>query len=347
MRVFVLVFLVLFFLGCSKKDNSEVSQQYDAYLWHLFFTDNDFSTSYGIDKDANINIKKAWEISKGVGVKVAIIDESFEPTHEDISANVVLTYNVNDGSADVTGSGTSHGNTCSGHVGAMDNSVGIIGSAPEAKLVLIKYGNSDADDIHAFDKALREGVKVISCSWGSYNISQPLANKLKEVYAAGITVVFASGNDGKSLDGNDNDESESPYVIGIGASCENNDVCGYSNYGVNIDLLAPGGEHSGSIGLLGLNNMGNAGKTNQKNLVNNNYNFDSGTSYSTPLVAGVVALMYSVKPDITPKEVREILIQSAQKIGIGVDYDSNGFNEKRAYGKIDAYEALKLVQNQP
>ncbi len=345
MRFFALVFLVLFFLGCSKNDNSEVSQQYDAYLWHLFFTDNDFSTSYAINKDANINIKKAWDITRGSGVKVAVIDESFEPTHEDIADNVVLTYNALDETTDVTSTSTSHGNTCSGHVAAMDNGVGIIGAAPEAKLVLIKYGYSDADDIRAFNKAMSEGAKVISCSWGTYNISQALSDKLREVYAAGITVVFASGNDGKSLDGNDNDESESPYVIGVGASCENNDVCSYSNYGVNIDLLAPGGDHQSSIGLLGLDNSGDAGKTNQKNLVNNNYNFDSGTSYSTPLVAGVVALMYSKNPNLTPKQARDILIQSAQKIGDGVDYDSDGFNLRRAYGKVDAYEALQLVPN--
>ncbi len=345
MRFLVFVFLVLFFLGCSKNDNSEVSQQYDAYLWHLFFTDNDFSTSYAINKDANINIQKAWDITRGSGVKVAIIDESFEPTHEDIADNVVLTYNALNETTDVTSTSTSHGNTCSGHLAAMDNNVGIIGTAPEAKLVLIKYGYSDADDIRAFDKAMNEGVKVISCSWGTYNISQALSDKLREVYAAGITVVFASGNDGKSLDGNDNDESESPYVIGVGASCENNDVCNYSNYGVNIDLLAPGGEHKNSIGLLGLDNSGDAGKTNQKTIVNNNYNFDSGTSYSTPLVAGVIALMYSRNPNLTPKQVRDILIQSAQKIGVGVDYDSDGFNINRAYGKVDAYEALKLVPN--
>jgi len=355
LKTLVFAIVVLVFFGCTGKsdngDKSDISEtltqnkQYDAYLWHLFFTNNDFSTSYNIDANAHINIEEAWSLTKGAGVKIAIIDESFEPTHEDIADNVILTYNAADGSTDVTGVGTSHGNTCSGHAASMDNYVGIIGSAPEAKLVLIKYGYSDADDIRAFDKAISEGVQVINCSWGTYGISETLAEKLQEVYDAGITVVFASGNEGISLDGDSiEDESESPYVIGVGASCENNDVCSYSNYGSEIDLLAPGGNTFSSSGLLGLDNTGTSGDDNQRGLVDDNYSFEQGTSFAAPLVTGVVALMYSANPNITPAEVRTTLIQSAQKIGIGVSYDANGFNEKRAYGKVDAYEALKSLR---
>ena len=345
MKVLLLFSIILFLTSCSNQHGNN-SNQYNGYLWHLFFTDNDFTTSYAIDRDAHINIQRAWDITKGSGVKVAVIDKSFEPTHEDIADNVVLTYNADDGSTDVTGTGTEpfHGNTCSGHVGAIDNDIGIIGSAPESELILIKYGNTDAADIRAFDKALSEGVKVISCSWGSYDVPPSLASKLQEVYDAGVTVIFAVGNEAISLDDiYINDESELSFVIGVGASCENNDVCGYSNYGVNIDIIAPGGEHFNSIGLLGLDNSGESGDSNQKELVNNNYNFDSGTSYSAPLVAGVVALMYSVNPDITPMRVREILIQTSQKVGDGVAYDSSGFDLERGYGKIDAYEAIKLA----
>ena len=343
MKALLLFSFLLFLTSCSK--NGTNSTQYDGYLWHMFFTDNDFSTSYAIDSNAHINIKKAWELTKGNGVKIAIIDKNFEPTHEDIAENVILTYNAEDESTNVTGSGTSHGNTCAGHVGALDNDVGIIGSAPESELILIKYGNTDAADIRAFDKALNEGVKVISCSWGSYDVPPSLASKLQEVYNAGITVVFAVGNDGSSLDDiYIYDESELSSVIGVGASCENNDVCAYSNYGTNIDIIAPGGEHHDSIGLLGLDNSGESGDSNQKELVNNNYTFDSGTSYSAPLVAGIVALMYSVNPDITPLEVRDILIQSAQKVGEGIAYDNSGFDLNRGYGKIDAYEAVNLAQ---
>lgn len=341
MRILAITFVVIFLSSCS----GNRSNQYDRYLWHLFYTDNDFSISYAIDRNANVNILNAWEISRGNGVKVAIIDENFEPTHVDLADNVVLTYNAANESTDVTGSGTAHGNTCAGHVGALDNGVGIIGTAPQSELILIKYGNSDAADIRAFDKAMSEGVKVISCSWGSYDVSQALANKLQEVYNAGITVIFAVGNDHISLDDiRVNDESELSSVIGVGASCENNDVCSYSNYGINLDIIAPGGEHHDSIGLLGLDNSGESGDSNQQELVSNDYAFGSGTSYSAPLVAGIVALMYGVNPNITPLEVRNILIQTSQKVGVGVAYDNSGFDLERGYGKIDAYEAVNLAR---
>ena len=349
MRALGLVFVLLLLNACSGGGGGifKADTQYDGYLWHLFFTQNDLTTAYAVDQNAHVNIQDAWNITKGNGVKVAIIDDSFVPDHEDIADNVILTYDASspDGGTDVTGTDTSHGNTVAGHLAALDNSVGIIGSAPEAELILIKYGFSDAADIRAFDKALSEGAKVICCSWGSYDVSQALADKVREAYSAGVTVIFAVGNDARSLDdAGVNDESELPYALGVGASCENNDVCSYSNYGANVDVIAPGGEHYDSIGLLGLDNTGESGSANQKGLVNNNYAFSSGTSFSTPIVAGVVALMYSIKPDITPVQVRDILIQSAQKVGVGVSYDNDGFNLERAYGKVDAYEAIKLVQ---
>jgi len=349
MRLITYIFLLLIFIvGCNKKNSETIYEnlQYDEYLWHLFYTVSDFSILYGISEDANINIKNAWQISRGSGVKIAIIDESFDSAHEDISDHVILKYNAIDESEniDYNDSSHSHGNSCAGFASAIDNEVGIIGTAPESSLILIKYGDDDASIIRAFDKAMSVGAKVISCSWGSYSVSESISAKLREVYEAGITVLFAVGNDEKSLDLNYiNDESESPYVIAVGASCEDNEVCLYSNYGSALDVIAPGGEHYDSIGVLGLDNMGDDGESNQKELVSNNYSFGSGTSYATPMVAGVVALMYDIKSDITPLQVKQVLIDSAQKIGDGVVYDDNGFNIKRGYGKVDAYKAILLV----
>ena len=347
MKIVYFLFILLLLNSCgssSDSNNSSVqSNQYNEYLWHLFFTDNDFSTIYGIDANSSINAKEAWQLSRGAGVKIAVIDDSFEATHEDIVNNVVTTYNTVTGTSDVSGDIASHGTICAGHVAAEDNLVGIVGIAPEAELVLIKYGESDMSIIMAFNKAVEEGVKVISCSWGTYDVSQAIANKLQEVHNLGITIVFAVGNDGLSLDGDINDESESAYVIAVGASCENNDVCSYSNYGSALDVIAPGGDTIESAGVLGLDHSGESGSDEQRNIVNNNYAFKSGTSFSTPLVAGVVALMYSVDENLTPLEARSKLILNTQKVGLGVYYDSDGFNIKRGYGKVDAYQALNSM----
>jgi len=279
-------------------------------------------------------------------VKVAVIDDGAQPTHEDLKDNIILTYNADNGSSIIYVQlpHGSHGNTCGGFIVAPLNGKGIVGVAPESKLIAIRQNElDDAKTIEAFEYAKNNGAKVISCSWGSNDVSEILVSQLKKMYDAGITVVFASGNEGRTLDiDNVNDESEVEWVIGIGASTENNDVSSYSNYGKNIDLIAPGGDTLLSSGILGLDDMGTNGGYKQYNLVNNNYSFTDGTSFSTPVTAGVIALMYSINPNITPKEVRDILIQTADKVGGSSDasYDANGFDRRRAYGKINASKAV-------
>lgn len=334
------------------EDNSLLpkNEPYYKYLWHIDAKDSVLNTKgYTINENADINILKAWEITKGEDVRVAVIDDAFDVNHEDLKENIFIAYNADDDSSDVSNKypiddeyGMSHGNTCAGFIVAPINEKGIIGTAPKSKLIVIKLlSESDSDTIKAFEYAKNQGAKVISCSWGTDNISEALENELKSIYDAGITVLFASGNDGKSLDDEGiNDESESEWVIGVGASGENNDVTTYSNYGSKIDIIAPGGDIEDSTGLLGIDDSGERGDSNQLDMVTNNYAFTVGTSFATPIAAGVVALMYSVNPNITPLEVRNILINNADKVGNSDTY-VDGFEEKRAYGKINAEKVVK------
>jgi subtilisin family serine protease len=264
---------------------------------------------------------------------------------------VILTYNAYDDSIDVSNDRSSHGTTVAGFIAALDNSVGTIGVAPQAELILIKMSDPngyvwDEVIIKAFDKAIEENVDVINCSWGTYDVPAIIESKIQEAYDAGIVIVFAAGNDAWNLDavGRD-DESELNSVIGVGASDEYNDKSVYTNYGSNMDLLAPGGDSWDIIGLVGLDRMGSDGYSNQQGLLNSNYNFVDGSSFSAPQVAGVAALMLSVNPTLTPTQVRDIMIQSTQKIGLnaGADYNASGFDTYRAYGKIDASIAVQTA----
>jgi subtilisin family serine protease len=166
---------------------------------------------------------------------------------------------------------------------------------------------------------------------------------LEEIKKSGITIVFASGNDSEDMDSYIHDESELDSVIGVSATNMHNEVTVYSNYGKNIDLLAPGGELEYGVGVLGLDDSGYFGSTMQLGLVNNNYAFTSGTSFAAPILSGVVALMVSVNPNISPNQIREILIKTADKIGYRPNY-INGFDIYRAYGKINASKAVKMVK---
>ncbi len=322
-------------------------EPYYKYAWHIDSKNSILnSKGYEIDEHADINLTEAWKLSMGEGIKVAIIDDGGEVNHEELQENLFKAYNADDGSndVDVDSEEGSHGNTCAGFIVSAINGKGTVGVAPKAELILIRQEElSDANTIKAFEYAKEQGAKIISCSWGTNDISDIMVSELKSLYEDGITTVFASGNEGRSLDQEGiNDESEVEWVIGVGSSVENNDVGSYSNYGKNIDLLAPGGDTFESSGLLGIDNMGEIGSDNQLDLVNNNYQFTDGTSFATPIVAGVVTLMYAVNPNIQPNKVREILIQTATKIGQG--YDNNGFEEKRAYGKINAGLAVQKAK---
>lgn len=332
------------------------SEPYYKYSWHLNSQDNVLNQEgYAVDNDADINIEDAWKITMGENVIVAVIDDGADLEHEDLKENILSAYNstARDNSAQYEGTEdypSSHGNACAGLIVAPVNGKGIVGVAPKAKVVIIKNESStDADTIHAFEYAKNQGAKVINCSWGSENVSDAVEAQLKSIYDAGITVVFASGNDGKTLDTDGlHDESEVEWVIGVGASGENNDVTPYSNYGQHIDVIAPGGNTQESSGILTLDDTGEKGDSSiQFGLVNNNYGFTTGTSFATPVTAGVVALMYAINPNITPAEVKSILIQTADKIGTDMDasYNAQGFDTKRAYGKINASKAVTEAKN--
>ena len=119
-----------------------------------------------------------------------------------------------------------------------------------------------------------------------------------------------------------------PEPIVVGASDEyNTGRTPMSNYGNNLDILAPG------IYIL-------------TTAPNNSYEPDSGTSFSAPIVGGVVALMKEANPDLTPAQIEDILHKTADKIGRdnGCFYDENGKSYECGYGKINAAKAIKMAE---
>ena len=320
---------------------SKVIDPFRKYAWHIEYpSDTAFADKYSINTQSSARISEAWKITEGKDVIVAVIDNNFDVTHEDLKDNIISSYYSVTKTSDVSKGffDVSHGTSTTGLIVASNNSLGSLGIAPKSKVLVIKDSDviSDIDTIEAFDYAKRNGAKVINCSWGTNNVSDAVANKIKELYDYGITVVFASGNEGSNLDRPwVNDESELAWVIGVGSSSEYNMKSSYSNYGSNIDILAPAGE---KIGIVSTNDSSGDMKD-ATNLLNENYIFFEGTSAAAPVVTGIVALMYSVNPNLTPKQVRDIIINNAQKIG-DVSYDSNGWSSTYSYGKIDALASV-------
>ena len=121
-----------------------------------------------------------------------------------------------------------------------------------------------------------------------------------------------------------------PDTIAVGASTDFDYKADYSCYGSDLDFVAPSGG--------GLGNIWTTDRTGNSGLSTSNYYSFSGTSASSPLAAGVAALMLSKNPNLTAQRIREIMRSSCDKIGSKVY--NNGWNEYYGYGRINAKKAL-------
>ncbi len=315
--------------------------------WHLKNTGGE-KNGVLYKRDADIKVEDAWKITKGEGVKVGIIDDAIDINHEDLKQNIAgyknyADYGTDDPSPTAQAgdyNGDWHGTSCSGLIVAAENSKGSVGVAPKAKLYAVKDGPYISDSIKAFNWLDSQGVSVISNSWGTYSLDDALNRTFKNLYTKGrggkgVLIIFASGNDGYNLDSPYyQDESESPYVLSVGASSEEDLVTSYSNFGKSLDILAPGSEYGTIV---------TTDVTGAKGYNGYNYTFDfAGTSASAPIVAGVAALVFGANPNLSAKEVIEILEKSADKIG-NMSY-INGRNDHYGYGRVNAYKAVLAAQ---
>jgi len=353
------------------------SEPYFKYAWHLTKKVNSFSNNHNIDPSSHINIATAWVETTGIykvgtninqPVKIAVIDDNFNVNHEDLKDKLinqcnfenyisgdVITYCNNISNQDVSpvNGENSHGTAVASFITANQNSKGLIGSAPDASLIAIKQEIvDDIKTIAAFEYAKALGAKVINCSWGTPNgVSGAVSAKIQELKDDGISIVFASGNDNKDLDSDSIiDDSELSSVISIGSSNISNERSSFSNYSSTMEILAPGG--GDGVGVLGafVTNNQSSSTTYGENIDTTSYSFTQGTSFSAPITSGIIALMLSVNPNLTPDQIRTILIETADKIGSGTYADINGdgttstFDTLRAYGKLNAGNAVTQAQ---
>ncbi|WP_201354079.1 S8 family peptidase [Hydrogenimonas urashimensis] len=308
------------------------------------------NASYGInpDPDAHIHPLPTQKYT-GKGVKVAIIDDALDVDHEDLFGAVKKTYNVETHSSDVRPfyDTQNHGTEVTGVIGARSNTLGLSGIAPDAEIYFIKLpfgANISASQIYeAFEKAKEWGVDVVNCSWGSGDVPQLVEEAIVDLAkngrnGKGTVIVFAAGNEDEPIG---NDEASIPEVLAVGATNINNLRTTYSNYGPELDLMAPGGEH---IGITTLDQMDDAGMATLRAnyLLYNDENAFGGTSAAAPIVTAVVALMLEANPDLTREEIMAILEESADKIG-EKSYGNDGRNDYYGYGKINVEHAFDIL----
>lgn len=308
-------------------------------------------------------VVEAWDVTIGEpSIRVAILDDGVDVDHEEFAGKVVdqsdFASHVSD--ARPKAAEENHGTACAGVAVALGARAH--GSAPGCSLIAVRTPQflGVADEADMFRWAGDADADVISCSWGPADRTgsvDPLPDNVREAIrycvttgrgGKGIPIVWAAGNgdESVSLDG----YAANPDVMAIAASTSDETRAHYSDFGPEIWVCAPssGSAAKGQKRIFTTDRTGgdgyNVGGLSDGDAAGDYTNDFGGTSSATPLVAGVVGLMLSVNPALTHTQVREILRDTAEKIGDPADYGDSGHSTRFGFGRIDARRAVDAAR---
>src|SRR5206468_2404974 len=341
---------------------------------------------YSIASDTAMRVDEVQALGiDGAGVGVAIVDSGIDATHPDLRNRVTHNVKIVDGSAvgvstaplaiPVDQGPYNNSDTSSGHgthvagIVAADNTDGqVLGVAPGADL--IGYGTGDAVFIFsilaAYDDMLSHRtswkIRVANNSWGSsfrlFDPDEPINQATKAAHDAGITVVFAAGNETTEMA--INPYSVAPWVISVGAGTLNHQRASFSSGGIEFDDSTPGALPAGDekhlaftgdrIGLYHPavtapgDNIVSTGTTGVVvTSLPGGTASASGTSMASPHVAGVAALLLQKRPTLTPDEIKSVLQATASLMPDTADTTRVQPFWQSGYGYLDAKAAVDLV----
>jgi serine protease len=249
------------------------------------------------------------------------------------------------------GGSTFHGSHVAGTIGAVtDNGKGVSGTGWLTSIMPLRVlGKGGAGKDYDIEQAIRfaaglsnasgtvprKTADIINLSLGGPTISTGFQRAIDEVRQSGVIIVAAAGNDGTST-------SIFPAslggVISVSAVDINKERASYSNYGRNVDVAAPGGSNSTA-------DMNGDGYPDQilstrgddeYSTIQFDYAFSMGTSMASPHIAGVIALMKAVNPNLTPQNVDSLINSS----NITEDLGLRGRDDNFGYGFVNAQKAV-------
>ncbi|MCC7440911.1 MAG: S8 family serine peptidase, partial [Bdellovibrionales bacterium] len=268
-----------------------------------------------------IGTEQAWETTEGSSeIVVAVIDTGVDIEHPDLKESIWFNAAERFGLRGVDDDGNGyvddvygydffadrgdarddngHGTHCAGVIGARRNTIGIVGVAPQVRIMPLKFlgaaGFGDTlDAVRAVRYAVAMGANVISASWGGAGRSTYLEEAIADARAAGVSFVAAAGNESRDIDASPSFPAAYAGVVAVASTDAADRISSFSNTGDATVLVAAPGTLIRST------------------LPRSRWGELSGTSMATPHVAGAVALALSLDSTLTPDGVGELLCGTA------------------------------------
>lgn len=262
-----------------------------------------------------IRAASAWDATQGAGITIAILDSGVLGTHPDLASKLVAGWNFydnNNNTADVNG----HGTAVAGAAAAItNNGAGVSGVAGAAKIMPIRVSDSAG---YAYYSTIAAGVtfaadngaRVANASFSGVYTSAAVQSAAAYLKSKGGVLVVSAGNSGT-----DDGSLASTAMIPVSATDSADARASWSSFGKYVAVSAPG---------VGIWTTGSDG----------GYRAASGTSFSAPITAGVVALMMAAKPALSAAQVESLLYSTA------VDLGTAGRDIYFGFGRIDAAAAV-------
>jgi subtilisin family serine protease len=248
---------------------------------------------------------------------LAIADTGVNCTHEDLSSGCMAGWNFYDNNNDTTDV-YGHGTAVAGVAAALgNNNIGVAGNAWQSKIMPLRVSAPDGTATYsaiasAITYAADGGAKVVNVSYqvGGSSTVQSAAKYLK---GKGGLLVVSEGNYAS-----DTGNTNSPDIISVSAVDASDVLYSWSSFGSDVDVSAPG--------CTGATTKADGG-----------YGSFCGTSNSAPEVSGLLMLIWSVNPALTPDQVQNVLFNSTKDLG------SVGWDKYYGWGRIDAEVAISMA----
>lgn len=348
--------------------------------WHLHNTGQGDPGAEGV-VDADVDAPEAWQVTEGSPTtRIAIIDDSVQKNHPDLKANYQAGRHYDGATASFDDDpsprspGQEHGTACAGVAVAAANDIGVRGVAPRCGLIGVHFwdANDDLQTADAFyfaadpdgDSTTDDGASVISCSWSLVTDEIPIeiSSAVDDVAAhgrggKGTVILFAAGNESWEIDKLQKLGAREA-VICVGASNFRDARSWYSNFGPELDVMAPSNDDAFDLGIDTTDNTDdqphfpNADRSGYAvgDYTGTGQDGFGGTSSATPLAAGICGLILSVNPNLTATQVRAILEHACDRIfGDGEDpetaYDpTTSHSDFYGYGRVNASRAVQVAR---